>query len=87
MEIYLDNSATTFPKPLPVRRAVSSAMQMTANPGRGGHSMALKASEEIFLARKQTAELFGCDKLENVIFTLNCTAALNTVMQDPSWLF
>ncbi len=43
--------------------------------------MALKASEEIFLARKQTAELFGCDKLENVIFTLNCTAALNTVMQ------
>ena len=73
--IYLDNSATTYPKPLKVRQAVSAAMQMSANPGRSGHDLALKSSEQIFLARKAAAKFF------NFSFTLNCTMAVNMVLK------
>ena len=79
--IYLDNSATTYPKPLKVRQAVASAMQNSANPGRGGYDLAMRASEEIFRTRKTAADFFGFPKEENIIFTLNCTSALNTVMK------
>ena len=79
--IYLDNSATTYPKPLKVRQAVSAAMQMSANPGRSGHDLALKSSEQIFLARKAAAKFFNFSKEENVIFTLNCTMAVNMVLK------
>lgn len=79
--IYLDNSATTYPKPLKVRQAVSSAMQNSANPGRGGYDLAMRSSEEIFRTRKAVADFFGFQKEENIIFTLNCTTALNIVMK------
>ncbi len=79
--IYLDNSATTFPKPQKVREAVLRSMQTEANPGRSGHRLSLKASEEIYLARKTAVRLFHVRGEENVIFTLNCTAALNLVMK------
>lgn len=79
--IYLDNSATTYPKPQQVSQAVFNAMKMSANPGRGGHHLSLKASEEIFRARKTAADFFHCPNEENVIFTLNCTTALNTVIK------
>ncbi len=79
--IYLDNSATTYPKPLKVRQTCASAMQMSANPGRGGHALAMKASEEIFRARQTAADFFHCGKVENIVFTLNCTTALNTVLK------
>ena len=54
--IYLDNSATTYPKPLKVRQAVANAMQMSANPGRSGHDLSIKASEEIFKTRSTAAK-------------------------------
>ena len=79
--IYLDNSATTYPKPLKVRQAVANAMQMSANPGRSGHDLALKSSEQIFLTRKAAADFFHFSKEENVIFTLNCTVAINIVLK------
>ncbi len=79
--IYFDNSATTFPKPRTVRDAVSSALSGYANPGRGGHSFSMAAAEEIYSARKAAAEFFDSHKPENVIFTLNCTAAINTVIK------
>ncbi|MGN0536575.1 MAG: aminotransferase class V-fold PLP-dependent enzyme [Acutalibacteraceae bacterium] len=78
--IYLDNSATTFPKPDSVNRAVNNALrEYGANPGRGGHRMAMRASEEIFKTRTMAAEFFNAD-VENVIFTSGCTASLNTVI-------
>ncbi len=79
--IYLDNSATTYPKPQIVRNAVSRSLGLSANPGRSGHSLSLRASEEIFKARKTAAEFFGAESEENVCFTLNCTSAMNIVLK------
>lgn len=79
--IYLDNAATTFPKPQSVLRAVGEAMSLYgANPGRGGHSMTLKAGRKVFEARNSLAEMFSCSS-ERVIFCDNCTAALNTAIR------
>ncbi|MBQ4105317.1 MAG: aminotransferase class V-fold PLP-dependent enzyme [Clostridia bacterium] len=79
--IYLDNGATTFPKPEIVRKAVSDSFAYSANPGRAGHKMSLKAAETIYNCRSKIADMFGTDKPENVIFTLSCTLALNTVIK------
>ncbi len=80
--IYLDNAATTFPKPMNVRRAVNNALSSySANPGRGGHSLALKASEEIYLCRSKIADFFRESNPENIIFTMNCTHAINIVLK------
>ena len=80
--IYFDNGATTFPKPQSVVRAVTGVMQnYDANPGRSGHKMSLKASEIIFRCRENAAALFGVESPERIIFTDNCTTALNTVIQ------
>ncbi len=80
--IYFDNGATTFPKPRAVVRAADSALtSFGANPGRGGHKMALRASSAVFECRKNAARLFGLDKPESIIFMPNCTAALNTVIK------
>ncbi|MGN0666251.1 MAG: aminotransferase class V-fold PLP-dependent enzyme [Huintestinicola sp.] len=84
--IYFDNAATTFPKPLPVMRAVGEAMvRYGGNPGRGGHSMSLAAGEAVYKVRERAAKMFGADP-ENVVFTLNCTHALNMAIKgivDP----
>lgn len=80
--IYLDNAATTFPKPLNVRRAVNDAISnFGANPGRSGHAMALKASEEIYRTRTKVANFFNERNAENIIFTLNCTHSINIVLK------
>lgn len=80
--IYFDNGATTFPKPKSVRIAVSNALSnLGANPGRSGHKMSLKSSEIIFKCRENAAKLFDIDTPENIIFTLNCTEALNIVIK------
>lgn len=80
--IYLDNGATTYPKPTMVYKAVNRALtSYGANPGRSGHYMSMKASEIIFECRKNVARLFDIENPENIIFTNNCTTALNTVIK------
>lgn len=80
--IYLDNGATTFPKPQSVINAVNKSIRnYGANPGRSGHYMSVKASEIIYNCRVSGAKLFGIDNPENVIITNNCTTALNTVIK------
>lgn len=80
--IYLDNAATTFPKPAPVTKAVEHALKVYgANPGRSGHEMTLKTSEEIYKCRKKAADMFGADSAQDVVFTLNCTHALNLAIK------
>ncbi len=80
--IYLDNAATTYPKPASVRRAVADALvRYGANPGRAGHSMSLAASEEIFRCRSAAADFFHAPGPECVAFTLNCTNAVNYVLK------
>ena len=79
--IYFDNGATTFPKPQSVVRAVCGAVtSLGANPGRSGHSMSMKGAQMIYSCRSEAAEFFGLSEPERVIFTHNCTAALNTVI-------
>jgi len=76
--IYIDNGATSFPKPKSVVKAVENALLYEGgNAGRGSHRLAEKASERIFSTREKIASLFGSDMPENVIFTKNCTEALN----------
>ncbi len=80
--MYLDNGATTFPKPSCVTNAVNKAMtEFGANAGRGGHKLAIKASEEIYKCRKSIAEYYHISDMEKIIFTNNCTTALNTVIK------
>ena len=80
--IYFDNGATTFPKPRAVVNAVDKTLRYySANPGRSGHNMSLKASEIMYECRKNAAELFNADSPEKIIFTYNCTAALNYVIK------
>lgn len=80
--IYLDNSATTYPKPLRVTKAVEAAFKKYgANPGRSGHTMSRESGLEIDKCRKITAEFFGAHDIKDVAFTLNCTQALNLVIK------
>ena len=79
--IYLDNSATSFPKPQRVREAAAAAVNNMSNPGRSGHALSIRASEEIYRARKTAAALFNAGAESDVVFTLNCTSAINTVLK------
>lgn len=79
--IYFDNSATTFPKPKTVREASAAAVRYSANPGRSGHKLSMRASEEIFRTRKAAAHFFNAASEERVIITLNCTSAMNIVLK------
>lgn len=79
--IYLDNAATTFPKPQAVYEEVLRCMkQYGGNPGRGSHRLSLIAAEKIYHCRTLAAELFDAEP-ERVFFTLNTTYAINTVLK------
>lgn len=78
--IYLDNAATTFPKPQSVIYASNEAMRFAANPGRSGYKLALNASEKIFDCRQKAADFFNLENVENCILTPSCTVSLNTVI-------
>ena len=80
--IYLDNAATTLPKPASVVSAVHECIETyCGNPGRGSHPPARISSEKIYACREGLSELVGLDRPENVIFTENTTHALNTVIK------
>lgn len=82
--IYLDNAATTLPKPVSVERAVCRAMQSMASPGRGAHPPAMKAAETLFHCRSEAAELFHVPEAEQVVFTMNATHGLNTAIRSKA---
>ena len=79
--IYLDNGATSFRKPPGVYRAVERAMYTCANPGRGGYSAAMEASETVYACREAAAELFHC-RPEQVALTGSCTHGLNIAIRS-----
>lgn len=80
--IYLDNAATTGKKPPEVIRAVDNALRIySANPGRGGHKPSMSASAAVYSVRKKLADFFGASGPENVVFTMNCTHSINTVLK------
>jgi cysteine desulfurase/selenocysteine lyase len=76
--IYLDNAATTFPKPESVFRGMDAFVRSSAaNPGRSGHKRAVEAEAMIDETRRLIARLLGFQCPERVVFTLNATDALN----------
>jgi cysteine desulfurase family protein len=76
--IYLDNAATSFPKPETVYQTLDRfARQSLANPGRAGHKMALAAERALDDARHLLNQFFHGEGPERFVFTLNCTDALN----------
>jgi cysteine desulfurase family protein len=76
--IYLDNAATSFPKPEAVYQALDRfARQSLANPGRAGHKMALAAEHALDDCRHLLNQFFHGKEPERFVFTLNCTDALN----------
>lgn len=80
--IYLDNAATTFPKPDQVGQAVLSFIQnIGANPGRSAHRLSVKAGEITFETREILSQLFGVKNPMRIIFTANATEALNMAIK------
>jgi cysteine desulfurase family protein len=76
--IYLDNAATSFPKPEEVYRALDQfARSSLANPGRAGHKMALAAEHALDDGRHRLNQFFNGKDPKRFVFTLNCTDALN----------
>lgn len=78
--IYLDNAATSFPKPKAVAEAVYKSTLCFANSGRGSYRLSSDAGKIIFGCRNKISEMFGCE-VENVIFTKNCTESLNIAIK------
>ncbi len=80
--IYLDNAATSYPKPISVINAVKSAMVCYgANPGRSGHDFSVKTANVVYETRSALNDFFNGYGAEYVSFTQNCTQALNTAIK------
>lgn len=80
--IYLDNAATSFPKPEAVYRALDRfAREEAGNPGRAGHRLAATAETAIRTTRAALARLLGAESPERIVFTLNATDALNIALK------
>lgn len=79
--VYLDNAATTYPKPPSViGKSAYALVNYGANPGRAGHRLSMETAEAVYNAREICGDFFGA-KTENVCFMLNCTEALNTAIK------
>ena len=82
MRVYLDNSATSWPKPSGVLNAINDYLnEYGASPGRSGHQFALRAAREVFETRELIAGLFHAKSSERVIFSANATHALNIALK------
>ena len=80
--IYLDNAATSFPKPESVYQALDHfARTSLANPGRAGHRMAIGAEHALDAARHALNQFFRGEAPERWIFTMNCTDGLNLAIK------
>lgn len=80
--IYLDNAATSFPKPAEVIKAVDLSMKLYgANPGRSGHKMSVDAAFQVYKCREMLDSFFNGYGVELVSFFPNCTYALNTAIK------
>jgi selenocysteine lyase/cysteine desulfurase len=80
--IYLDNAATSWPKPEAVYQAMDSLMRNTgASPGRSGHLLSITAARIIYETREAVAQLFGVHDPAHIVFTSNATEALNLAIK------
>ncbi len=80
--IYLDNAATSFPKPEAVYRRVDEVLRtISGNPGRASHRMAIEASRVIFKSREAAARVIGLKDSGRLAFTKNATEAINIALK------
>ena len=80
--IYLDNAATSWPKPPEVVKAMTTILERAGgNPGRSGHRLSIAAARELYEAREAIACLFHIDDPLRVIFTCNATHAINIALK------
>ena len=80
--IYLDNAATSFPKPPEVIKTVDLSMKLYgANPGRSGHKMSVDAASQVYKCREKLDSFFNGYGAEYVSFFPNCTYALNIAIK------
>ena len=83
--IYLDNAATSFPKPRNVIEEVNFCLKKyCGNPGRSSHTLSIKAAEEIYNTREIVANFICAEGPEHIIFTYNATYALNIAIKSLS---
>ncbi len=79
--IYLDNSATSFPKPAGMAAEMGDCMERyCGNPGRSGHDMSMMTGEKVYQVRKETARLFHIRDASRLVFTKNTTESLNLAL-------
>ena len=79
--IYLDNAATSWPKPPEVKEAMAHFLdELAGNPGRSGHGLSVEAGRVVYDARELVAGLFNVPDPLRVIFTMNATHALNLAL-------
>ncbi len=80
--IYLDNAATSFPKPASVAHSVYRCMTTCgANPGRSSHKMAMNAMELVYGCREAICRIIGGTDPDRLIFTSNATEGLNLIVR------
>ena len=80
--IYVDNAATTFPKPKIVTdKIMECSLGYAGNPGRSGHKLAMKMDLEIYETREKICKLINGTEPLNVIFTFNATDSLNIAIK------
>jgi cysteine desulfurase family protein len=80
--IYLDNAATSWPKPPEVKKAmVKFIEEVGANPGRSGHLLSIEAARIIYEAREALSTLFHVKDPSRIIFTLNATESVNLALK------
>ena len=81
-KIYLDNAATSFPKPEEVPKAVYDYMtKLGSNVNRGGYATAYDTETVVFECRELIGALFHAPDYKNVVFTRNITESLNVVLK------
>ena len=89
--VYLDNAATSWPKPKNVINAVSEALLRCGNPGRSGHELSLYSMKAVYSCREAICAFLGFNHPENIIFTYNTTYALNMsikgLMEDEGEIY
>lgn len=79
---YLDNAATSFPKPrIVLEKMIETYARLGVSPGRGSYDLAAEAAETVFKVRQKLARFFSAPDPERVIFAANATDALNIAIQ------
>ncbi|MFO8060198.1 MAG: aminotransferase class V-fold PLP-dependent enzyme [Bacillota bacterium] len=79
--LYMDNAATSWPKPEEVYRAADGALRSCGNPGRSHHGHSRAADRILFDVRGELARFFGGDDPASLVFALNATDALNMAIK------